>query len=114
MDKELINEEINIYAIIVAAGRGTRMGSGTPKQLLHYGSSTVLGTALERFAVRDDIDGIILVSPQDGSLDGIYSEICSGAVRTSGTDKLIRIVRGGESRGDSVKAGLAGASDMAA
>jgi molybdenum cofactor cytidylyltransferase len=36
----------NIYAIILAAGRSARMG-GTPKLLLPYGASTVLGCVLD-------------------------------------------------------------------
>ena len=121
-----------IYAIIVAAGRGTRMGTETPKQLLPYAGSTVLETVLAKFALRKDIDKVILVSPQDGSLDGIYNGIAdrillqaagdseSGTVRRkeesrSGKESgsFIEIVRGGAERGDSVRQGLKALLDAA-
>jgi len=89
-----------VYAIIVAAGRGTRMGGPVPKQLLSYGGSTVLGTVLSVFASGGVADRIIVVSPQDGSLDERYEEIA----REAGCDAVI--VRGGAERGDSVRAGL--------
>ena len=34
------------YAVIVAAGKGRRMGIDMPKQLLPFGTSTILGTYL--------------------------------------------------------------------
>lgn len=91
-----------VYTIIVAAGKGTRMGSSVPKQLLPYEGSTVLGTAVRRFAESGLTDAVIIVSPEDGSLDGIYESIADeyrGYCR-------VMIARGGKERSDSVKAGL--------
>lgn len=95
------------YAIIVAAGSGTRMGTKTPKQLLKYGGKTVLEASVNAFARCGRVDDITVVSPADGSLDDIYKDILSGA----GCD--IRIVRGGDERPGSVYAGLLAAAEDA-
>ena len=96
-----IMSNYKIYAIIVSAGKGRRMGSPIPKQLLRYGNSTVLEKTLETFASHPAIDEIILVSPQDGSLDDIYDEILKRICH-----KPYSIVRGGKERGDSVQSAL--------
>ena len=107
-----------IYAVIVAAGSGKRMGTETPKQLLPYGASTVLEESVRKFAFRSDIDAIVVVAPGDGSLDKTYNQIM-GDIRTaaaeSAADKAadILIVKGGEERADSVLSGLRGAADDA-
>ena len=102
------------YAIIVAAGRGTRMGMDVPKQLLSYGGSTVLGTAAAAFAHHEGIDRMIIVSPADGSLDERYAEIASECAKKSVRSRdSIMIVRGGSERVDSVKAGLRAAESDA-
>ncbi len=96
-----IMSNYKIYAIIVSAGKGRRMCSPIPKQLLRYGNSTVLEKTLETFASHPAIDEIILVSPQDGSLDDIYDEILKRICH-----KPYSIVRGGKERGDSVQSAL--------
>lgn len=99
------------YAIIVAAGKGTRMGTEVPKQLLSYGGSTVLETAAGAFARHPLIDRVIIVSPQDGSLDDRYREIAADLEETAGSAKgSVSVIRGGSERADSVMAGLGAAS----
>ena len=63
----------NIYAIILAAGRSARMG-GTPKLLLPYGTSTVLGCVLDT----------VLAAPIDRSyvVLGAWREAIEPLVRT--------------------------------
>ena len=95
------------YAIIVAAGSGSRMGTKTPKQLLPYGGQTILEASVRRFAECDSVDDVIVVSPSDGSLDEIYQSLL-GAI-----DPDIKIVRGGTERADSVYAGLMAAAQDA-
>ena len=103
-----------VAAVIVAAGSGRRMGTDIPKQLLPYGESTVLGTTVSRFAESGLVDEIIIVSPEDGSLDGEYMRIAD-AVRLGvpGYEGAIRITRGGAERGDSVRSGLSAAAESA-
>jgi len=121
MDSERFS---SIYAVIVAAGKGTRMGLDVPKQLLPYGGGTVLETSVRAFAERSDVDRVIVVSPSDGSLDEVYGEIAARVEKEAAAGAVskenelsagcrIRIVRGGAERGDSVRAGLkAAAADV--
>lgn len=88
------------YAIIVAAGSGSRMGRDIPKQLLYYGGQTILETSVRKFAECELVDDVIVVSPADGSLDETYEKLLSEI------DTGISIVRGGEERADSVYEGL--------
>ncbi|MBQ6150855.1 MAG: 2-C-methyl-D-erythritol 2,4-cyclodiphosphate synthase [Mogibacterium sp.] len=100
-----------ICTVIVAAGQGTRMGTDVPKQLFPYGSSTVLGTAINAFASLDYIDKVYVVSPQDGSLDDTYEEITAECERLTGREPgSIAIVSGGSTRADSVREGIKAAS----
>ena len=103
------------YAVIVAAGKGRRMGIDMPKQLLPFGTSTILGTSAYRFASHKDMDGIVIVAPSDGSLDEIYKEIAAECEERSGREAgFVSIVRGGAERGDSVKEGLKRVSEISA
>ena len=103
-----------IYAIIVAAGKGERIGGDVPKQLFPYGGSTVLGTAVDAFASRGDIDRIIVASPQDGSLDERYVKIAAECAERCGRPAdHISIVRGGKERSDSVRESLLAAERFA-
>lgn len=116
-DTEKTNKKI--FAIIVAAGSGSRMGTEVPKQLLPYRRSTVLETTIERFITNKRINGIVVVSPQNGKLDDEYRRIVErieNVYRERVADDEpgiglfasygIKIVRGGKSRGESVKCGL--------
>ena len=111
--KRLMGDKGNTkaYAIIVAAGKGTRMGTEVPKQLLSYGGSTVLETAAGVFARHSLIDRVIIVSPQDGSLDDVYGELATALEEKYGcAEGSIAVIRGGAERSDSVMAGLGAAS----
>ena len=52
------------YIIIVAGGKGLRMGSDTPKQFLPIGGKPVLMRTIERFREYSPELTIILVLPQ--------------------------------------------------
>lgn len=93
-----------IYSIIVAAGKGLRVGGPMPKQLINVGGISVLERTLRVFASNSKIDAICLVSPQDGSLDREYLEIIEKVEESFG--KRIILERGGAERGDSVVEGL--------
>ena len=98
---------INI-AVIVAAGKGLRMGSDIPKQLLPYRGGTVLSESVRKFYEHSAVDGVVVVSPMDGSLEEKYREI----LRPFCAKPVVQTT-GGETRGDSVKRGLDAASLMA-
>ena len=107
------------YAIIMAAGSGKRMNIELPKQLLPYRGSTVLETAVRKFAEHDMIDDIVVVSPADGSLDKTYYQIMgdiSMSAESEGSEaqgKDILVIRGGAERHDSVFEGLRAAAEDA-
>ena len=107
------------YAIIMAAGSGKRMKIELPKQLLPYRGSTVLETAVRKFAEHDMIDDIVVVSPADGSLDKTYYQIMgdiSMSAESEGSEaqgKDILVIRGGAERHDSVFEGLRAAAEDA-
>jgi len=88
-------------AIIVAAGKSERMGTGTDKAFLSLGNKPVLAWSLIAFERCPDIDRIVLVVRKE-------QQVAAKAVaRMFGISKLISIVPGGNKRQESVQAGLA-------
>lgn len=88
------------YAIIVAGGKGLRMGGDVPKQFLPIAGKPVLMRTLERFHAYSPQLGIILVLPQ--AQQGYWQELCEQYHFTLPH----RIATGGETRFHSVKNGL--------
>ncbi|GGZ39983.1 2-C-methyl-D-erythritol 4-phosphate cytidylyltransferase [Echinicola pacifica] len=96
---------MNKSAIIVAGGKGTRMGSPIPKQYLEIGGKPVLMHTLEVFYQLDAQIRLILVIPEV-DMD-FWIELC---------DKFDfeiphQLVAGGPSRFQSVKNGLNAIAD---
>jgi 2-C-methyl-D-erythritol 4-phosphate cytidylyltransferase len=87
-------------AIIVAAGRGTRMGSGVDKLFLEVAGRPVVAHTWARFEEAACIDEIVWVV-RDG-MQPSFTELA----RACGFGKSHRFVRGGEERQDSVWNGL--------
>ena len=81
----------HIAVIITAAGRGTRMG-GAPKQWRDLDGRSVLARSIDAFAGIGRI--VVTVNPED----------MAHAVATLGG--TVTLVAGGDSRSDSVRAGL--------
>ena len=94
---------VSAAALIVAAGRGHRVGGPLPKQYRALAGRAVLSHCVQRFATHPRIDRVrVVINPADRSL---YDD----AVRESGstTDAaLLPPVAGGETRQDSVRNGL--------
>ena len=95
-----------VVAIIVAAGRGARAGSGLPKQYRSLGGRPVLARTLEAFTSHPRIDRVQPVLNWD-DLD-LYRD----AIRMlpDGTSKLCEPVAGGPTRQVSVRLGLEAAA----
>ena len=85
------------HAIIVAAGKGIRMGDALRKQYIALEGIPLLTRTLGLFNHCDSIDRIILAVPED-DIDFCRSEILPGA----GINKEVRLVSGGAKRQDSV------------
>jgi 2-C-methyl-D-erythritol 4-phosphate cytidylyltransferase len=93
-------------AVIVAAGKGVRMNSQTPKQYLDLGGLPLLSRTLQAFDGCVSIDKMILVVP-DGDIGFCAEKIIGPA----GIKKKITPVAGGLERQDSVYNGLLAVDD---
>ena len=91
-------------AIIVAGGRGARVGAGQPKQLLEIGGRSMLQRSIDAFVAHPAVKEIVVVLPAD---------LARGNVAIDAGAKLVRIAAGGARRQDSVAAGFKAASDEA-
>ena len=95
------------YVIIVAGGKGLRMGSDIPKQFLPIGGKPVLMRTLERFREYDTDLQIILVLPE--AQQDYWHQLCKeyhfGVEYT--------LANGGQTRFHSVQNGLAKVPDDA-
>ncbi len=87
-------------AIVLSAGRGTRMGSSVPKQYLELNGKPVLVYCLEAFE-NSSVEDIVIVAGADDT-DYVKREI----VDKYGITKVKSIVSGGKYRFESVEAGL--------
>lgn len=92
-------------AIILAAGKSTRMGDGIDKAFLSLIDKPVVAWSLLAFERSSEIDRIVLVVRKDQLLGA------KAVARMFGISKLDKIVPGGTRRQESVQAGLA-ACDM--
>lgn len=93
------------YVLIVAGGRGLRMGSDLPKQFIPMEGKPVLMHTLEAFHRWDASAGLILVLPEDHQ--PYWKMLC----REIGCKVPHRIANGGETRFHSVRNGLHFLSD---
>lgn len=89
------------YVIVVAGGKGLRMGGDIPKQFLPVKGKPVLMRTLEAFHAYDPHLVLILVLPADQQ--AYWKELCT----TYGFTLPHLIADGGETRFHSVKNGLA-------
>ena len=88
-------------AVLVAAGKGERFGSDRPKQFVDLNGKPVLYYSLKALCDSDIIDEVIVVTTEE------WIEFCSEEiVKKYGFDKVDGIVIGGETRCDSVRAGV--------
>src|SRR5690349_594728 len=88
---------MTIHALVVAAGRGTRLGAGLPKQYLPLAGRPLLRHTLEALSVHPRLAGITaVIHPDDRAL---YEQAVTGL-------GLLPPVAGGAQRQDSVRNGL--------
>ena len=91
----------NIYAIILAAGKGKRMGTHTNKQFLCINERPLLYYTVKAFSDNSLISKIIIVCSED-EIEYCEKEIVS----KYGFEKVLSIVKGGVERQHSVYNGL--------
>jgi 2-C-methyl-D-erythritol 4-phosphate cytidylyltransferase / 2-C-methyl-D-erythritol 2,4-cyclodiphosphate synthase len=87
----------SVYALVVAAGRGSRFGGAVPKQYLSLGSATVLRHAVTTLAEHPRVTNVLVaIRPEDR---GLFDRTVSGL-------PVLTPVVGGPTRQDSVRLGL--------
>jgi 2-C-methyl-D-erythritol 4-phosphate cytidylyltransferase len=99
---------MSVWAVIVAAGRGERLGLDRPKAFAKLGGRPLLAESLERLDSSEWIDAIVVVAPPD------WEEPVILLAEELGCSKVNAVVAGGKTRAASVRAGLAEVSEEAA
>jgi len=92
---------VSVWAILVAAGRGERLGLDQPKAFAKLGEDPLLAEPLRRLEDSDWIDAIVVVAPPG------WEEPAVLLAEELGCGKVNACVPGGETRTESVRAGLA-------
>lgn len=92
-------------AIVVAAGKGTRMASDVKKQFLPLLGRPVLAHTLEAIGKSELVKEILLVVSEEDLLTA------KDIVASSDCDKVTMIISGGKSRAESVSKGIAQVCD---
>ncbi|MFH0766085.1 MAG: 2-C-methyl-D-erythritol 4-phosphate cytidylyltransferase [Calditrichota bacterium] len=91
---------MKIGAIIVAAGRGERLGGSRPKCFIRIQGAPLFALAAWPFQLADRVEAVVLVVPS-----GLEEEAAVESGRW-GLTKVIATVAGGAERSDSVRNGL--------
>jgi 2-C-methyl-D-erythritol 4-phosphate cytidylyltransferase len=91
---------MSVWAILVAAGRGERLGLDRPKAFAKLGDEPLLAEPLRRLDSCPWVDDIVLVAPPG------WEEPAILLAEEEGCGKVRACVTGGETRSDSVRAGL--------
>jgi 2-C-methyl-D-erythritol 4-phosphate cytidylyltransferase len=94
-------EGSGVWAVLVAAGRGERLGGERPKAFVRLGERVLLAESLERLDRSGWIEAIVLVAPPD------WEEPAILLAEELTADKVVVCVPGGETRAESVRAGVA-------
>src|SRR6267378_3038848 len=89
-----------IAAILPAAGMGTRMGAETPKQFLELDGTPIVILSLRRIAACPQVTDIIVATRAD-EVARLKERIAREKFK-----QQVRVVKGGDSRQDSVAAAL--------
>lgn len=99
---------MTVWAVLVAAGRGERLGDDRPKAFVRLGRLPLLAEPLRRLDTSPRVDAIVLVAPPG------WEEPAILLAEEVGASKVGACVAGGASRADSVRAGVAEVPDEAA
>ncbi len=99
---------MSTWAVLVAAGRGERLGGDRPKAFAPLRGRPLLAESLERLEVSGWIDAIVLVVPEGWEEPSIL------VAEELGCGKVTATVTGGASRAESVRLGVAEADGVAA
>ena len=99
---------MSVWAVLVAAGRGERLGEDRPKAFVRLGELPLLAEPLRRLDECEWIDGVVLVAPPE------WEEPAILLAEELGASKVAACVPGGRTRTESVRAGVAEVPEEAA
>ncbi|HLP44446.1 MAG TPA: 2-C-methyl-D-erythritol 4-phosphate cytidylyltransferase [Candidatus Kapabacteria bacterium] len=91
-------------ALILAGGSGKRIDGVVPKQFLLLDGQTILQHSIDKFENHPCIDQIFIV------IHGDFLDRTKEIVRGSGYRKVVKILKGGETRQDSSRIGVTAAN----
>jgi 2-C-methyl-D-erythritol 4-phosphate cytidylyltransferase len=92
---------VSVWAIVAAAGRGDRLGADRPKAFVGLGGRVLLAESLDRLEACEQVDAIVVAAPPG------WEEPAILLAEELGAGKVVSVVSGGATRGDSVAAALA-------
>jgi 2-C-methyl-D-erythritol 4-phosphate cytidylyltransferase len=92
---------LSTWAVLVAAGRGERLGGDRPKAFAPLRGRPLLAESLERLEASDWIDAIVVVAPEGWEEPSIL------VAEELGCGKVTATITGGASRAESVRLGVA-------
>jgi 2-C-methyl-D-erythritol 4-phosphate cytidylyltransferase len=98
---------VSVWAILVAAGRGERLGLDRPKAFARLGGRPLLAESLERLDESDWVDAVVVAAPVG------WEEPAVLLAEELGCGKVVSVVAGGAERTDSVHVALAEVPDDA-
>jgi 2-C-methyl-D-erythritol 4-phosphate cytidylyltransferase len=90
-----------VWAVLVAAGRGERLGNDRPKAFANLAGRPLLAESLERLEASEWIEALVVAAPE------AWEEPSILLAEEIGAGKVHAAVTGGATRADSVRAGLA-------
>jgi 2-C-methyl-D-erythritol 4-phosphate cytidylyltransferase len=97
-----------VWAVLVAAGRGERLGGDRPKAFAKLAGRPLLAESLERLEGSDWIEAVVIVAAEEWEEPSIL------VAEELGAGKVTSCVTGGPARADSVRIGVAEVPEEAA
>lgn len=103
---EVLQQNLKTIALIMAAGRGMRVGGPIPKQYQVFNGQSVLSRCIAAFLNHPDVDAVrVVIGSGDEEL---YAQVTSFL----DTSRLLPPVVGGQERSNSVRLGLESLEDL--
>jgi 2-C-methyl-D-erythritol 4-phosphate cytidylyltransferase len=99
---------LSVWAVLAAAGRGERLGGNRPKAFAKLHDRPLLAESLERLESSAWVDAIVIVAPPGWEEPSIL------VAEELACTKVVACASGGETRAESVRAGVAEVGDDAA
>lgn len=96
-----MSAEVAVWAVVVAAGSGERLGADQPKAFVRFGDDPLIAASVAALDEHPAIAGIVLVVPEG------WEERATFMADDIGAGKAAIAVAGGATRSDSVAAGVA-------